>query len=303
MSSVSSPVSSAWFWLRPRIASPFGLTLIVLLACFGWPLGGLIRFSIQSNLYSHILLVPFISLYLVWTNRRALPPPSAPDRTLATGLLAAGALTLAAYAAVILAGPTMAREDSLALTTFSFLLFFGGVCAWFLGRPTLRATAFPLGFLIFMAPMPLLLENGIETFLQHGSAAMALAFFKLSGTSVFYHDLIFQLPGISLEVAPQCSGIHSTLALFITSLLAGHFFLRSPWKRGVLALAVIPLAIVRNGFRIFTIGELCVRISPDMINSYIHRHGGPVFFILSLVPFFILLWYLYKSDRQNQPAR
>jgi exosortase/archaeosortase family protein len=100
-----------------------------------------------------------------------------------------------------------------------------------------------------------------------------------------------------MEVAPQCSGIHSSVALFIISLLAGYLFLRLRWKRATLALAVIPLALLRNGFRVFTIGQLCVHVGPEMINSNLHRHGGPLFFVLSLVPFFLLLFFLMKSDR------
>jgi exosortase C (VPDSG-CTERM-specific) len=176
-------------------------------------------------------------------------------------------------------------------------MLFGAACALFLGRPALRSLAFPLGFLVFMVPFPMVLRTGMETFLQHGSAAVAFGLFKLSGTPVFCEGLRFQLPGFMMEVAPQCSGIHSSLALFITSLLAGYFFLHSRWKRATLALAVIPLALLRNGLRVFTIGQLCVHIGPEMINSYIHRHGGPLFFILSLVPFFILLFFLMKSDR------
>ena len=65
--------------------------------------------------------------------------------------------------------------------------------------------------------------------------------------------------------------------LFITSLVAGYFFLRSPGKRTALTLAVVPLALLRNGFRIFTIGQLCIHIGPEMINSPIHRRGGPCF--------------------------
>jgi exosortase/archaeosortase family protein len=91
--------------------------------------------------------------------------------------------------------------------------------------------------------------------------------------------------------------------LFITSILAGHLFLRSPWKRSVLAAAVIPLALLRNGFRVFTIGELCVHIGPQMIDSFIHRRGGPIFFALSLLPFFLLLFFLAKSDRPVSPGR
>jgi exosortase C (VPDSG-CTERM-specific) len=286
-----------------QIPARFLLALIALVACFGRPLYELVRFSIHSDLYSHIGLVPFISLYLVWLNRRTLSFHSAPGHRLAVILLIAGTLSLASYWTVILTQPALALEDSLALTTLSFLLFFGGLCSLFLGKSTVRVLAFPLAFLIFMVPFPSAVRAMLETFLQHGSAAVAYALFRLFGTTVFFDDLIFRLPGINLEVAPECSGIHSSLALFITSVLAGRFFLRTPWKSGVLTLAVIPLAILRNGFRIFTIGELCVQISPDMINSYIHRHGGPLFFILSLLPFLILLWFLYKSDYPGQKPR
>jgi len=182
------------------------------------------------------------------------------------------------------------------------VFFIAGSATWILGQATLRALAFPLTFLVFMIPFPTAVRTGLETFLQHGSAEVAHLLFKLAGTTVFYNDLIFRLRGINLEVAPECSGIRSSLALFITSLLAGHFFLRTPWKSAVLTLAVIPLALFRNGFRIFTIGELCVHINPDMINSYIHRQGGPIFFVLSLIPFFFLLRLLFKSETSRNVA-
>jgi exosortase/archaeosortase family protein len=57
---------------------------------------------------------------------------------------------------------------------------------------------------------------------------------------------------------------------------------------------------LRNGFRIFTIGELCVHIGPEMIDSPIHHKGGPLFFALSLIPFFILLTWLHRSERRGQ---
>jgi exosortase C (VPDSG-CTERM-specific) len=191
----------------------------------------------------------------------------------------------------------LSQEDYLALATCAFLLFFLGACCLFLGREPLRAIAFPLCFLVFMVPFPTFLRESIETLLQHGSAVAAYLLFKLSGTPVFWNDVYFQLPGFSLEVAPECSGIQSSLVLFLTSLLAGHLFLRTPWKRALLVAAVVPLGLLRNGFRIFTIGLLCVHIGPEMIRSPIHRNGGPLFFALSLMPFFLLLIYLWNSDR------
>ena len=292
----SSPEKKTTTTANPAEVGPLICAGLVLALCFGQSLFRLVGFSLHSDLYSHIILVPFISLYLIWINRAAPTPASVPDRRIAGCFFVAGGLLLAAAVGAASAGLQLTADDDLAVRVLSFLFFLTGLCAWFLGRRQLRALAFPLAFLLFMVPFPTALRGGLETFLQYGSADAAQALFRLSGTTVFHHDLMFGLPGINLEVAPECSGIRSSLALFITSLLAGHFFLRTPWKRAVLTLAVIPLAILRNGFRIFTIGELCVHISPDMINSYIHRQGGPVFFVLSLVPFFLLLRVLFKSE-------
>jgi hypothetical protein len=67
---------------------------------------------------------------------------------------------------------------------------------------------------------------------------------------------------------------------------------------------VIPLGILRNGFRILVIGLLCVNVGPQMIQSLIHRRGGPVFFMLSLIPFFLVMWWLRKGDvRTRQPEQ
>lgn len=280
----------------------FFVAVGALIAAFSVPLYHLGRFSLRSELFSHILLVPFVSFYFWWIRGQSLPAPAPPRRALGGILLAAGALLLAGYGAAALTGANLVPVDILALTTLAFLLLLGGVCGWFLGPPTLRALAFPLLFLLFMVPLPVFLQSGLEIFLQHGSAAVAYALFKTAGTPVFNESLVFQLPGIKLLVAPECSGIHSTLALFITSVVAGRLFLRTPWKRATLALAVVPIALLRNGLRIFTIGELCVHISPDMINSSIHRRGGPLFFLLSLIPFFLLLRGLYKSDRSGNTS-
>jgi exosortase/archaeosortase family protein len=87
--------------------------------------------------------------------------------------------------------------------------------------------------------------------------------------------------------------------LLVTSVVAGQVFLRSPAARWLLVAAVLPLAVLRNGFRVFVIGELCVQRGPEMIDSYIHHHGGPIFFALSLVPFCALLWFLARRQQRK----
>jgi len=277
----------------------FFLTAAVLVLCFGKPLFDLMRLAASSDLYSYIPLIPIISAYLVWSQKKNLPHFSEPAVKPAALFFAGGLAAIASYW-LASRSSALAYENYLALTILSFLLFFTSTCCLFLGKEILCAIVFPIGLLVFIIPFPIFFRQWIETFLQHGSAAAASVLFKLSGTPFFQDGLIFQLPGINLEVAPECSGIRSTIALLITSLIAGHLFLRSPWKQATLALAVIPLALLRNGFRVFVIGQLCVHVGPEMINSPIHRHGGPIFFILSLIPFFLLLIFLKKSERVGE---
>jgi exosortase C (VPDSG-CTERM-specific) len=275
----------------------FLFSVVALLLCFSWPLIRLLRYALLSDLYSYIILIPFVSGYLIWNNRKNIPALSKPNRMLAFLCGIAGMAVLGGYLAKTLPGGNLAVEDSLAFLTLSFVLLFWGLCGWFLGKQAVRSIAFPLGFLVFLVPFPVFLRFWIETFLQYCSAYAALALFDLTGMPVFYNDLTFQLPTITLLVAPECSGIHSSLALLITSILAGQLFLHSNWKRCALAFAVLPVAILRNGFRIFTIGELCVHVGPEMVDSNIHHKGGPIFFILSLVPLLALLLILIKSER------
>jgi len=290
------PPDSRALFAALRSHRSFLLAVAVLVVGFAWPLIQLALFAWDSSLYSHILLIPFVSLYLIWERRSAVVNATGAWRPVALLALLPGLALLGWHAAS--SGWTWSVEDRLAATTASFLLLLGAGFVGYLHTNTLRALAFPLGFLVFMIPFPERAMAAMETLLQHGSATAARAFFALTGPPLFYQDLVFQFPGgFSMQIAPECSGIHSSLVLFITSVLAGHLFLRSGWKRAALTFFVIPLALVRNGFRVFVIGQLCVRISPDMINSWIHRKGGPVFFVLSLVPFLLLLFVLVKYDR------
>src|SRR5207245_2243041 len=88
--------------------------------------------------------------------------------------------------------------------------------------------------------------------------------------------------------------------LLITSILAANMFLRTTWRRALFVGAVIPLGLLRNGFRILVVALLCVHIGPHMIDSPIHRRGGPLFFALSLVPLFLMLWLFRRSEINRQ---
>ena len=129
------------------------------------------------------------------------------------------------------------------------------------------------------------------------STDVSALLFGLTGTPFWRDGTYIGLPGIVLHVAQECSGIRSTWVLFITSLLASHLLLRSPWRRVALVALVFPLGILRNPIRIVVIGLLCVNIGPHMIDSAIHRRGGPVFFAFSLVPLLLATVWLHRQER------
>ncbi len=282
----------------PRWLAGFLPALAVLAVAFSVPLYHLLQLAAADQLYSDIPLIPFVSLYIVWLRRNRLPRSRKPAPGPAVLFFGLGFLALAVVWFVSRGRP-MAVENNLALTISALLLFFDGLCFLFLGAGFMRTFAFPVALLFFVVPFPVVLRDAVAAFLQHGSAACAGLFFQLSGTPVMQDGLDFHLPGCVIHVAPECSGIHSTLVLAIVSLVGGWLFLRTPWKRAVLVLAVLPLALARNGFRIFVIGRLCAAYGPRMLDSPIHHHGGPIFFVLSLIPFLLLLFVLRKTERTN----
>lgn len=283
----------------------FLLAIGAVTLCFSPALYSWVRFSLQSDLYSYVLLVPVVSIYLFMSGikgsnaRSTLLAPR--RRMLGTALTLSGLAVIGGYLLARYNGVTLVSQDSVAITTVAYVLLIGSAAVFLLPQALLGRATFPLLFLIFMAPFPVAMEHAIEMFLQHGSAPPSYWFFKLAGTPVYRDELIFQLPGMTLQIAPECSGIRSTIVLFLTSLVASHLFLKSTWKRALLVGFVLPLALIRNGFRIFVIGELCVHIGPHMIDSVIHHRGGPIFFALSLIPFSIFVYILVKSDRAKTP--
>ncbi len=272
-----------------------GLLVFAVLLCavFLGPLCSLVQYAAEASLHSHILLVPFISGYLIYLQRSTLPKDFRSSPVCGALTFAIG---IAAFGLALRLRPELSPGDFLSFVAFSFptLLIAGGF--FFLGRGWMQVACFPIAFLYFMVPLPDAAVHWMETALKLASAEAASLFFGISGTPVLRDGLVFQLSNITLEVAQECSGIRSSWVLFIISLLASHLLLKSPWRRVVLLAVVIPLAILRNGFRILVIGLLCVHFGPQMIDHAIHRNGGPLFFMLSLPPLFLLLYWLRKGE-------
>ncbi len=276
-----------------RTAAWMVWTVVVSLA-FAAQLAELVVHASRSELYSYIPLVPVVTGYLLYQRRAILP------REYSTSLAGAGLLLVvgtAAFATAGISGGEPGTNDRLVLETLAYvsLVIAGGF--FFLGWRWMVAAAFPMAFLFFLVPLPDAAVRVIESGSVAGSAEVSALLFRLTGTPLVRDGTMFLLPGIVLEIARECSGINSTWVLFIVGLVASNLFLKTTWSRVALMAFVMPLAIIRNSVRILTIGLLCVHVGPHMIDSYLHRSGGPIFFALSLIPLFLLLLWLRRLQR------
>jgi exosortase C (VPDSG-CTERM-specific) len=271
----------------------------LLVAVFIKPLAQLAVHAAHSELHSHILLIPLISAYLVSLRRETLPREFGSAPAWALVFLSLGTAAAIAASPFIELGRSLSQNDYLSLMTFAFICLLGAGGFFFLGRRWMAALAFPFFFLIFMVPLPDQAVDFLETASKLGSTEAADFFFTITGTPALRDGTVFQLPGITIQVAQECSGIRSSWVLIITSLLAANLFFASTWRRAFLVLFTIPLGLVRNGFRVWTIATLCIHYGPNMIHSVVHRRGGPLFFTLALGPLFLLLWWLRRGESKS----
>ena len=288
----------AWPTQTARLA----VFIVALAAVFALPLIHLTRFSWDSLLFSYIPFVPFMSASLIGLNRERLPQRTTRGWTGALFCLVAGLGLLAIYWATIHAGANLGETQRLAFTTTAFLLLLLAAAFFLFGADFMRAIAFPVAFCFFVVPFPNVLLDPVIQFLRTTSIWVAHAFLLVARTPSVVNGTTLVLPNTSLEVTPECSGFHAAIALILTALFAGHLFLRSAWHRLWFALAVVPLGVARNGFRIFVLSEMCVHQGPQALESPIHSQGGKLFFALSLIPLFLFLVILHKAEKRRQDA-
>jgi exosortase len=257
--------------------------------------------AIRNGTFSQAPLIPLVSVFLVYLDRKTIFSKTSPGWIPGTGL------TSLALIFVVLAQLNVWKLGAInqcSLLIFGIALFWMGAFVLFFGTNALRAARFPLLFLIFAVPIPEPILSQVTFLLQKGSADVAEWFFRLGGIPYLRRDFVFALPGVTIRVADECSGIRSSLALLITATLAGHLFLRSTWRRLFVGAVVLPLAVLKNGLRIMTLSTLSIYVNPGFLYGNLHRRGGIVFFAIVLVPMALLLIWLQKSEapRTERPA-
>jgi exosortase len=274
----------------------FGALVIVSTIVFWRTLGAWFAYSLNNQSGSHIVLIPLVSAFLIFRERQRIFSSVRPSVIAGIGVI----LTGVALFWTATRGPmSWQGNESLSAAALAILLIWVGGFLSSYGLAAARAAAFPLLFLLLMIPLPERFLNWTIELLQRGSTEVSYLLFNLVGVPALRQGFVISVPGISIEVAAECSGIRSSLALLITCLLAAHLYLRTPWKIVAFILLVLPLSVIKNGIRIVTLTLLSLYVDPRFLTGSLHRDGGVVFFLLALLLLFPVFVLFERSERRS----
>lgn len=261
--------------------------------CVGFwiPLKDLIAFSLTHDYGSHIVLIAPLSILLVYLKRDEVFSDLRARKNLKTVIAASGLFLVALFLLPVSQYEPL-NPDKLSLEILSLVILWWSVFAFCYGTGSFMRALFPLLFLLLLVPFPEFVLDRIVFALQVGSSDVAYGLLRLLNVPVLKEGFILQLPLVNLEVAKECSGIRSSIALLVTMLVAAELALRSSWRKAILVLAIIPMLVFKNGLRIVTIYLLAAYLNPAFLHGWLHTSGGVVFYLiglLALVPVAVLL--------------
>lgn len=257
----------------------FAAFVLVSVALFWASLHQWVVLSLDDSRYSHLILIPLISAFFFYRERDAIFSSAVFSPRFGLPLLA---VPLALYGLLALRVVPVSANYALFLLMLAVVLVWAAGFALCYGPKAFRAASFPLLLLLLLVPLPFNLMDGIILVLQRGSSELTYAIFKLADVPMFREGVTFELPGIGIEVAKECSSIHSGCALFITGLLVGHVFLKALWTKVPLALLTIPIAMFTNAVRIVTLWFLGAKVDMRFLSGNLHHRGGILFSLISL---------------------
>ena len=265
------------FWQTVKPFGWQGLLLVgVLFALYAPVLRTLVSQWYHDADYSHGFLVPLLSAYLIWQRRDKLRlVPRRPSLSgMVVVLLALGLFFIGSLGA------------ELFLARFSLLCAICGLIVYFCGWAMLRAMAFPMGFLLFAIPIPVVVYNEIVFPLQFIASKFATwALETLNLFPIMREGNVLILPGMSLEVVEACSGIRSLMSLLALAAGFGYLVERSTLARWILIVAMVPLAIISNGTRVMLTAIMANYMGPRAAEGFMHEFSGWVIFVVATVLF------------------
>lgn len=223
---------------------------------------------------SHGWFILPVSAFMVWQRRRALAAVA--KRPAVGGLL----LVIASLALHW----TGLRVQQSRLALFAIIGLAWGI-PWFLyGNRVARLLAFPCGYLLFAVPLNFLEERTFALRLlvtqvsAHLLNGLALPVRRV-GTAIYS----LQPEGFDFEVADPCSGLNSLLALLALTTAYAWLTQTGRWRRVVLAVSAIPLAVAANIVRIVAIALVAEYIDRQTALTLYHDYSGFMVFVVAVL--------------------
>ena len=200
----------------------------------------------KDDNYSHGFLVPIIAGYFLWQRWPELKEKVVKPEGMGLALVLLALLQL-----------TIAWLGSEYFTMRSSLIvLLAGLALYLFGREVLKGLALPLGYLIFMVPIPYIIYDAVAFPLKLLITKASVATLQMMGVIVMREGNIIMLPTTTLEVADACSGIRSLMSLLALAAAYAFMIQTSNLKRAILILSAVPIAIFTNGLRVIVTGIL-----------------------------------------------
>jgi exosortase len=256
-----------------------------------WPvLKAVLELSLRDDRYTYILAVPVVSAAFLYLEKEQIFRDSRYCPALGVPLVLLGLIIFA------VSGIRPALSGNLTVATGGMVLVWLGTFILCYGPTSFRGASFPALLLLLMVPIPSMLLDRVVAVLQTGSAKLAYLLFRSAGVPVLRHGMVMSLPGVDIEVAPQCSGIRSTSALLIAGVLMSRALLRTSGARLFAIVCIGPIGIFRNAVRIFCISWLGVYVDRGFFSSSLHRRGGLLFSLVGFATLILLVWLLRRWE-------
>ncbi len=250
---------------------------VLFMAAYYIPLRALVSTWWTNEDYSYGFLIPLVSAYLLWEKRKALG--ALPLRS-SWGLLP----LLVALVLLSLYG-ILGSSGYVSMPTLPLLIMaFTGFC---FGIASLRHLLLPLGFLVFMVPVPPIIERYVGMHLKTISSNLGGAVIGLCNIPVNVSGNIIDLGVTQLQVVDACSGMRYIFPLLALGVLYGYFFERVVWKRVFCVVLTLPLGVLFNALRIGLTGVLTDRFGPKVSQGFFHDFSGWVIFLFAFLMLFL----------------
>jgi exosortase len=257
------------------------------------PLISSFALALRDDRYTHILLILPVSISLIYLDWKSADSP--PESRSGLGLI----LLVAAIGATIVARVQMIplhSDERLSANMLALVVWWIGAFVVSFGTRAFQRALFPLCFLFWIVPIPEFVLSPIVRLLQQGSVASARLLFALIGVPSARDGTLITIPGLTVEVAPECSSIRSSLMLGVTTMVLAQMLLRSAWRKALVIAVAIPLSVAKNGLRIFVLAMLTTRVNRSFITGRLHHQGGIIYFLIALATVILLIWIARRGD-------